>query len=376
MSTTKEKVAPTTEDDVVNSLLLNDPEFQKYAAEQIKAGTAPLIDPTKGKSGAAPAAAAPDKDGKSKGAGGPESAFFGKKTDGDIKGIDSEEKFKTIVKERFGIVLDKDYDTFLNSTQKWRTDAQKGVEAEKKNKAIDTLMKNLPPVLKAGITEFSKAGNWKKALLDNLSKLDYNVPVENYKKEELASHYFKTKVDEAKVKLADKKIDNDAFETLIDTFHEAAVSKFNAEKGEFEASKKAIIESQDRQKENFNRSVDTAQSFLKQKFADFDDTKLEKAKSRLDGNGFLSLFFEEDGTLKEDGLLRIALAEFGEEEITSIAGQAAKDAVTDTTLAIVDGAAKKAPSGNGGGGAASPAANIDESTKNLLAGMIPIKKEY
>ena len=369
MATQKANTPEITEDDIQASILLNDPNFRKFAAEEIKAGRAP-------KKEAAPApeaggAAAPPKKNP---ANQKDTTFFKKPTEPEIKGIDTKEKFDALVKEKFGIEVDKGYDTLVASAMTWRKQAQTGAEAEKKLQAVDKNLKNLPPVIKAGIQAFGNAQDWKKAIIDNLSRLDYNVPVDNYKKEELASHYFTKKVEDAKAKLADKKIDQDAYDTLIETFHTAAISKFNSEKSEFEASKLDIIRQNEENAKNLTKSVDTTIAHLKQKFTDFDDSKLTEVKSHLEGNLF-ALFYNEDGTAKEDAGLKLALALYGEEEISSRVGEAIKDSANDTALDLIEGAHKKPIIPAGGGGAPNAEA-IDPETKTLFKAMSLGEKVY
>jgi hypothetical protein len=347
-------------DDFTFAVLSADPEFQKFVADKVKDGTLPLLDKNQPAPAQPKGAATPTPEAKKTGT--DKSVFF-KGNEGEIKGIDSEEKFKAIIKEKFGIETDKGYDTLLNSTQKWREGATKGADAEKKLQGLDKALKSLPPVLRIGMSEFSNGRDWKKAIQDNLSKLDYNVPVDNYKKEDLAGHYFTNKVADAKTKLADKKIDQDAYDTLIDTFHTAAISKFTAEKSEFDAARNEIIKQQDLDLQIQRKSVDTTISTLKEKYPDFDDKVLTEVKTHLEGN-LLSLFVNDDGTFKEDAGVKLALALFGEQEIASQVGDARKDAITDVNLEIIDTANKKPPISSGGG--KPEFESVDPETKQIL----------
>ena len=103
--------------------------------------------------------------------------------------------------------------------------------------------------------------------------------------------------------------------------------------------------------------------FLKQKFSDFNEERLEEIKSRLEGNKIAPLYFNEDGTWKEDASVRLALALYGEEEISNSVNTAAKDAKSDALLEVINAGNKKPPAG-GSGAAAAP--SIDAETKKML----------
>lgn len=325
---------------------MSDKGFHKFAAEKFEKGELPLLGNEQQPGGQGGGGGA--SSGQGTGAAGagqkkPGSTFF-KGNEGEIKGVDSVDKFNAIIKEKFNIDVTGGYDTFLNSVNKFRTDASKLPEAEKKIKGIENSYQALPPAIKKAIEAVSNGHDYKKAFNLYASKLDFTKKVEDYKKEDLASYYFPAKVQEAKSKLDAKTIEQDAYDQLVESYGDAAVAKFGAEQQQFIVYSENVKETTKNQIKAYELSVSNTLAAIKQRFPLFDETKLDAIKTHLE-SGPQNLFLNEDGMLKDDAGVRLALALYGEEEIAI----ATKDAANDTALQIIDGAAKKPTTGTTGG---------------------------
>lgn len=278
-----------------------------------------------------------------------ETKLFGKQTLGKndktgnepvvLKEFSDIEKY---VKSTYGV---DDVNKFLTEVgPKWREQAQKAAEIEKKhNEVLNTLDK-----LDEDVIELMKANlegkDWRQQIT-NAPKINFNKKVSDYSKEELINHYFPGKFSKEDFS------DSDEENKSLDIAYEAAQKSFNNDKTLFEGKRAALIENENKRMAMFEKSITGSVEHLQKTLPHLNELVVKETGEILKSGttGILSEFLNKDGTLKEDAAQKLALARHGLEALNTYMGIATRKAETETREEFVSKAADKL-AGNSAGG--------------------------
>lgn len=243
-------------------------------------------------------------------------SIFGKKAPAEVVKIESPEKLLEVVKKDFGIEAKtlEDISTFIESSKKWRSESQKAAEIESKYKAIETELSALPSELLGAISEYAKGADWKKAI-NAKPQLDFS---KKYEPSDLVKYYFPDKFSEDDFKDTDKS-------AALQIAEDAALTKFEAQKQNYEAQVLKVKNDSERQIAAYKGSVESSLSNVKVDFPDMDETILNDVSSTLNGGqkAILSVFFNPDGTVKPTAARAILLAKYNDDVLGMVAQTAA-----------------------------------------------------
>jgi len=204
---------------------------------------------------------------------------------------------------------------------------------------ISKMFSEMDPQLYQMITTWQSGGNWKE--LASNSIVDYGKDVKSYDSKTLVNAIMPGKVSEAEweeYSQSDCDPKTKAFVDLaIATAQEKFVSKSNSIKSE---SEKLVAENAQRA-QRVEASILASQNYLASKYPDADKAYLTAVADDFKTGKVWNLFLNEDGTLKEDAFLRVAMARDGqnlleqslkmlENRKESIGNQAIMNHVADT----------------------------------------------
>ena len=227
---------------------------------------------------------------------------------------------------------------------KWREQAQKGAESEKKYGEImttlDKLDEDIIEIMKANL----EGKDWRKSLTD-APKINFNKKVEDYNKKELVNHYFPGKFTDEDF------IDGDEENKGLDIAYEAAIKSFNNDKTSFESKRAALIADQNKQIEAYEKSITSSVEDLRRTLPHINDLVVKETGEILKsgGQGILSEFLNNDGTLKPDAAQKLAMARHGLEALNTYMGIATRKAETEIREEFVSKAPDKLAGINSGG---------------------------
>ena len=102
-----------------------------------------------------------------------------------------------------------------------------------------------------------------------------------------------------------------------------------------------IMREQEDSEKNFKGSVVSSVEKLKQQFPNFSKKDLQKVRQRLVDEDIESLFYNKDGTYKEEAAEMMAFSMFGKQVMESLLGRAKKDGISKANETIVKRGNKK-----------------------------------
>lgn len=249
-------------------------------------------------------------------------------------------KFETFEKDAlphinktFGVQLKSldDLPSFLEgSVAKWRADASKLTEVEKRANGYQRIFENLEPDLFEAVQTYYAKGDWRAKIKTAASSIDFAKPVEQHNTKDLVNQYYPGK-------FTDEDFANDAKKAEIEIALEGAKRLYTTEKTVKDGKRAAALNDAKTKVERVNTSIEGSVSTLKQSFPDLPQDHEVQIRGLMEGgtDGILSLFVEQDGTFKQGAAEMLVMAIHGKETINSFMDYSAKRAETKTAEDIL-----------------------------------------
>ena len=275
--------------------------------------------------------------------------------------FEENEEVAKYVKDHFGV--DNASDFFQKVAPEWRNKAQAYSEMEQKVNGFNSLFEQMPAQLYQGIQNFFSGKDWKEPIA-SIPDFDFNVPAENQNPIDLVEHYYGDRISVEDLEAyADEDDENHAAAVkMINALIPEAQNKYNTQKSEFDGLRAQQIEKANQQNQLFEDSIKSSASHLKNLLPDAAPGYVDSLVDRARSGGFHNLFFKEDGSLKEDALLKLSMAEDGFDLYQQMAKAISNKAVTAERQEILMRGAKSPQSR----GTSSPDNGVRPETQSYL----------
>lgn len=270
----------------------------------------------------------------------------------------------TQLKNEFGMEVKeiKDMPTFLKAAQGWRKEAQAKGEIEKKVTNYQTIFEKMPPRMYDGVMAWINGQDWEKVIA-NQPKFDFSQEVDKVDKNQLINTYFPGKFTEEDFKAEPGTPEHKA----VSIAEVAAKEAYNKDKADFEDQRTKLLNVGKEKQKLITTSAKRSVEALDNSFPDLSDGVKNEVLNTLTGagGGINGLFYNADGSLKEDAARNIVLLKYGYQAIEQLRQQAATAATTAANEEILTRGADQphVKSGGAGTGQASPA--FEQSMKQL-----------
>lgn len=287
-----------------------------------------------------------------------------------VEGFKSLEEFNSKIEADYSI---KDANTFLESFDKHRKNAQKGAEFESKYKATMKEIGALPKAIKKGIEVYTTGGDYAKAFNENVMTLDLTKPFESHDKKAIVKEFYGKTLKRMDAKLASEENDftQEDYDAELNDLHGLGREQYTSRKSLHDSERDRIQSDTDRWVEQFNSATEVSVQSLQEDYPNFREEQLGAVKAQLAKGSVDKLFFNEDGTPKKDAAKMVSMALFGDDAINSLTKSAKAEGKTEANLNIVANSKKKPEaSGQGTGGqnqdheGAAAAKQLDEFIQN------------
>lgn len=258
--------------------------------------------------------------------------------------IKSFDELPAIIKNDFGMEVKepKDMATYFSSVKKWRADAQKLSESERKVAEFSKLFELMPETLYDATMAFATGGNWEEIIV-NKPKLDYNKKTEETDKKTLVKYYFPDKFKDED--FSDEQ--ENPMKQALDIAYEASKKQFGLDKTTFETKRNSIADGAKRRLDGRKSSAAISVDSLKDSFPDITDDTKKEILGFLVSKDVNSLFFNSDGTYTKDAAKNYVLINHGFEAIEQLTRAAARAAETKAVEDILERGDDKLKSGKG-----------------------------
>ena len=254
-----------------------------------------------------------------------------------VNAIEFDESISNFIKDKYSI---DNPDTFINSVDNWRRDAQKKVELEKEYNALVDNFTSLPKGINDILDAYSTGQDWTEVAKSSIAGLDYSKSFSNQNTEDIVKHYFKDFYIETKNNLDEGDISDIEYKEQLARFSTAAKSLYEQDRTRLEHEKTKIVESQKEQLEKLSGSARKSLEVFRNGNPIFShksyQSKLDKIYKDLDGNNISRYFVDKDGTWKPEAVERLFYAVYGKEEGEKALEAARKDGISQGRQDVVD----------------------------------------
>lgn len=279
--------------------------------------------------------------------------------------IENFDHIKLHAKKAFGIEVksEKDFDKFFSAAKKWREDASQVSEIKSKLEDMENLFNELPSSLLDSVKAyFNGDQNWSEHI-SKRSSFDFNKPVDKQDKKSLVSHYFPGEFTEADW---EAETEPKALKVAI----QASKDKYIAQKRELENESAKLTTDADSRREGFKKSISGSLKALKTSFPELETKDIKDIQVRLESGDINSLFYDKNGTYREDAAERLLLAMCGKDAIKSAMKVAARRAESKTNEELLSrGATKPKPETKGGSAAQQVDPEVNKAIDALVGGL-------
>jgi len=254
----------------------------------------------------------------------------------DLK-VEKLEDVTNYVKTQYSI---DELPAFFTSANQWRKDSEQQADTQTKLDDLNEGIASLPDGIKSAIDAFANGQNWYQAIEDAGARLNMDVPFENQPKMDVVRTYFPDKIKslEGKVGKAEDAggITQDAFDIEINDLHNTSKRLYTNDKTQWDAQRAGILDDEAKQDLAFSASATSSVDALVKEFPNFDKNQLQSVRDRLVRGDFVSLLFKEDGTYRDDAAKRLALALYGDKQISLQVQKAIKEGETKANEENID----------------------------------------
>lgn len=261
----------------------------------------------------------------------------------DISNLESLDKVNEYLSKQIPDV--KDLPTLLESYKDLSSKLSDYEQVKKTNEDFINGFRGLHPDLIKAI-ELHENGQDFRQYIAGRPSIDFTKDINSIAKADLVKAYFPDKITDEDIEAMDENSDyyDPKVARYVDTLHENAVAKFNAEKKESEQYAQAYLQKEDERNKIYSESVKRSLSSVKDNFPDAPASYVKSIEEKLLNNGIASLFYDENGLLKADAAARFVMAsDDGKNLVTQLQRIAHEKAKTEANLDILTRGQRTAP---------------------------------
>lgn len=249
------------------------------------------------------------------------SVFYSPKS--KIPELKTPEEHQKFITEKFGV---KDPVELYKAAEGWRKDSQDLKEAAEQNSGYKKLFDEIPDVVYDAIQAWGKGQDWMEVLKTKTPAFDFSKPFES-QTEKVLNQYFPGKFTAQEIQ--------DNSDQIVKSAIEVAKSKFDLEKNGLEGQRAKSLEAAENKTKALKTSVDGSVDVLKQSFPDFNPRQLADIRQMLLSGDVTPVFFKKDGTYKPEAAKMLAMAVYGEQEITGKLNSEKRKAATKASNKVL-----------------------------------------
>lgn len=262
------------------------------------------------------------------------SSFFDQKKNVEVEFT---EDLTNFIKNKYSI---EDPNTFINSVDNWRKDAQKKSELEKEYNAVTDYFASLPEGLTNVLEAYGKGEDWQSVAKQSLETIDYSQPFERQSSEDVVKKYFPEYYETQKKALEGGDIDEVEMQEQLARITPSAKKLFEEERKRIEEEKQNILQTQQQQIESLRESAKSSLESFRNENPIFGEksyrSKLDKIYNDLDNGDISKHFVNKDGTWKGDAVEKLFFALYGKEEGQKAVENARKEGASQGAMDVVD----------------------------------------
>lgn len=241
-----------------------------------------------------------------------------------------------MISSKFGV---EDPSKFFSSVDTWRAQAQEGAEALKEYDALSSDLQAMPFEIKEAIQMWANGDDYTDAFSSN-QRLDFSESFRDQDPENLVQHYLEDEYNELVDMYNDDKLDDEDFDDRVNLLARTTKRMFNQDAEALENERENFIQAQKQEYQLQKESALLSVKNLGETYPDFSRSEISKIKRVLVDGDIDNMFYNSDGSYKEDAAELLAYAMYGKKMMETVRGKAERQGESKANLRTVDSSPK------------------------------------
>jgi hypothetical protein len=221
--------------------------------------------------------------------------------------LESLDQLNSHLKDNFGI---EDMSALGQQINSWKEQEKVLGEATSKLANAEKLFESMPPDLYQLVELHVNGADWKQGLTN--PALNFERKIEDYKEKELIDVFFPGEVTNDDWEEFNDEDGDPKTKRLINTLVNQSKTKFEETKSQRKEQATNAVKIAKESQERYLKSAENSSKKLSSQIEGVDSNYIKGIESQLKTpNSVIDLFYEKDGTLKEDAALAYAMAKDG-----------------------------------------------------------------
>lgn len=252
----------------------------------------------------------------------------------DIKlNFEAPKEMIDLISSKFGV---SNPETFFNSVDAWRTQAQEGSELKKEYEALTSDLNAMPYELRLGIQMWANGDDYNQAFAAGNGRLDFSGDFKDQDTESLVQHYFAEEFKDLLGEYEDGDITDKEYESRIKFLSNSTKRMFAEDKKALELEREDYLNRQKTEFQNMKKTALLSVDNLSKAYPDFSKSEINKIRNILIEGKVDNLFVKSDGTYNDDAAELVAYAMYGKKMLESVKKVAKRSGETEANQRIVD----------------------------------------
>lgn len=246
----------------------------------------------------------------------------------EIEGID---KVNSFLKDNFGV---EDLPALSKKIEQYKSQEVDFTSQKQKIDQFNSFFENMDPDLYAAVAADAQGLDWKSSL--NNVNVDLSKDVSKIDEKTLVDAFSPGKISEEDWKEYNDPEGDETVKRLVKSVIETSKSEFNRKKSDKQLSAQQEVEKQQKRQQAFSTSLVEAKKTLENEYSSIDPSALAQIEDVFTKSGIASVFYEQDGSLKSDAFVRLAMAKFGKDLVKQFEAIAMRKAETKVNQEMLE----------------------------------------
>lgn len=283
----------------------------------------------------------------------------GNEPDLDLKSVDG---LTSLFKSKLGV---ESVDKIPEKLESLVSGQQKLSELESQMSNVTALFNEMDPQLYQAIVAWQNGEDWKASVRD--SQIDFTKDAKSYDAKTLVNSMLPGKISDTQWEEYQQEDCDPAVKSLVDFAIESATDRFTSKAESIKAKSSEMVAKSAEKKQKFESSIETSMKFLASKYPNADQTYLSGVADEFKTGKVWSVFMNEDGSLREDAMLRYVMAKDGDNLLQQTIKKIENAKTTIVHQGILDHVAEIPSGQNGSSGASKGRTELRPEVEEKLA---------
>lgn len=302
--------------------------------------------------------------------------FGGERTLGGEPNVTPQPEFENIneinayLEKTHGI---KDMNQLSERLTSYQQAEQNYQQQEQKLNGFAQLFDNMDADLWEAVNAYANGQDWRATLAT--PTIDFSKEASQVDPRKLAEAFNPGKLTEADWQEYSDPEGDPNIKRMVDTVIETSKASFTTQKQQKQQSAQQAVQQQQQRVQAFNTSLANAKAQLEAEYSNISPAAMAQIEDAFAKNDVMSLFYEQDGTLKQDAFNTYAMAKFGKGLIEQFEAAAMRKAENKVTQDILE-RTPETPRNNRGSATTAQPSGVSAEVQAMVNSMMGMEKRH